>query len=34
MMPFYGPTPQEAARQLTNWLVLAHRRQAKAAASS
>jgi hypothetical protein len=28
MMPFYGPTPDEAARQLTDWLTLAHRRQA------
>jgi hypothetical protein len=27
MMPFYGQTPDEAARQLTNWLTLAHRRQ-------
>jgi hypothetical protein len=27
MMPFYGPTPEEAARQLTAWLSLAHRRQ-------
>ena len=26
MMPFYGPTPEEAARQLTAWLTLAHRR--------
>ena len=25
LMPFYGPTPQEAARQLTDWLSLAHR---------
>ena len=27
MMPFYGPTPEEAARLLTAWLALAHRRQ-------
>mgnify|MGYP006919828473 CR=1 FL=1 len=27
MMPFYGPTPDEAARQLTEWLTLAHGRQ-------
>ena len=27
MMPFYGTTPDEAARLLTQWLVLAHRRQ-------
>jgi hypothetical protein len=26
MMPFYGQTPDEAARQLTQWLALAHRR--------
>jgi hypothetical protein len=26
MMPFYGPTPDEAARHLTQWLTLAHRR--------
>ncbi len=25
MMPFYGPTPAEAARMLSNWLTLAHR---------
>lgn len=28
MMPFYGPTPDEAARQLTKWLSLAHQRLA------
>jgi hypothetical protein len=28
MMPFYGSTPTEAARQLANWLALAHRRNA------
>ena len=27
MMPFYGPTPHQAARQLTDWLTLAYRRQ-------
>ena len=27
MMPFYGTTPDEAARQLAQWLTLAHRRQ-------
>ena len=27
MMPFYGRTPDEAARQLAQWLTLAHRRQ-------
>lgn len=26
MMPFYGQTPDEAARHLTQWLALAHRR--------
>ena len=26
MMPFYGQTPDEAASQLTKWLVLAHQR--------
>jgi hypothetical protein len=25
MMPFYGPTPDEAARLLTDWLTRAHR---------
>jgi hypothetical protein len=28
MMPFYGQTPDDAARQLADWLTLAHRRQA------
>ena len=27
MMPFYGQTPDEAAKQLADWLTLAHRRQ-------
>jgi hypothetical protein len=26
MMPFYGTSPDEAARQLSQWLALAHRR--------
>jgi len=26
MMPFYGTTPDEAAKQLTKWLQLAHAR--------
>ena len=26
MMPFYGQTPDDAARQLTEWLALAHQR--------
>jgi hypothetical protein len=30
MMPFYGKTPDEAARQLTAWLTLAHARLAGA----
>jgi hypothetical protein len=25
MMPFYGPTADDAARQLSAWLTLAHR---------
>lgn len=33
MMPFYGHTPDEAARQLADWLTLAHRRQTAQAAS-
>jgi hypothetical protein len=28
MMPFYGHTPDEAARQLADWLSLAHQRTA------
>jgi len=24
MMPFYGPTPEDAANQLLRWLSLAH----------
>jgi hypothetical protein len=32
MMPFYGPTPDEAAHQLWKWLTLAHERFARAAA--
>jgi hypothetical protein len=27
MMPFYGRTPDEAARQLAEWLTLAHQRR-------
>lgn len=33
MMPFYGTTPEEAARQLTAWLTLAHRRQTQLTAN-
>ncbi len=25
LMPFYGPTPDEAAQQLTQWLLRAHK---------
>ena len=28
LMPFYGPTPREAARQLSDWLARAHARAA------
>jgi hypothetical protein len=28
LMPFYGPTPQEAARQLRDWLDRAYRSSA------
>jgi hypothetical protein len=31
MMPFYGQTPDEAARQLLQWLTLAHSRSAATA---
>ena len=31
MMPFYGQTPDEAARLLARWLELAHRRRVEAA---
>ena len=34
MMPFYGPSPDEAARLLTQWLTLAHRRVAAVAVPS
>jgi hypothetical protein len=27
MMPFYGTTPEEAARHLAQWLQLAHQRR-------
>ena len=30
MMPFYGQTPDEAAKLLVQWLTLAHRRSAVA----
>ena len=34
MMPFYGTSPDEAARQLAEWLALAHRRLASQAPAS
>ena len=34
LMPFYGTTPDEAARQLSQWLTLANRRQAGATPTS
>jgi hypothetical protein len=33
MMPFYGTSPAEAARQLTKWLTLAHARHSSAPAA-
>ncbi len=32
MMPFYGQTPDEAARQLAEWLALAYQRKTASAA--
>jgi hypothetical protein len=32
LMPFYGRTPDEAARLLADWLTRAHRRAASASA--
>jgi hypothetical protein len=34
MMPFYGSTPDEAARLLLKWLTLAHQRFAASAAAT
>lgn len=34
MMPFYGQTPDEAARLLLQWLTLAHQRFAATAAAT
>ena len=28
MMPFYGPTPDEAAQSLSRWLILVHSQSA------
>lgn len=33
LMPFYGGTPDEAARQLVQWLALANRSRASSLAS-
>ncbi len=33
LMPFYGPTPAEAARQLCEWLTRAHQQAAAPARS-
>ena len=34
LMPFYGTTPDEAARELSNWLTRAHERVSKPAGSA
>jgi len=34
LMPFYGPTPAEAARQLSNWLTRAYERVSKPGGSA
>jgi hypothetical protein len=34
MMPFYGTSPAEAARQLAQWLTLAHARHSSGATAS
>lgn len=34
LMPFYGPTPAEAARELSNWLTRAHERVSKPGGSA
>jgi hypothetical protein len=34
LMPFYGTTPHEAARQLSEWLTLCNRRPATASTST
>jgi hypothetical protein len=31
LMPFYGPTPDEAAEQLRQWLIRAHARASRSA---
>ena len=34
LMPFYGQTPDEAAQQLSKWLILANRRHSPAPSST
>jgi hypothetical protein len=34
LMPFYGQTPDEAAKQLSKWLTLANRRHGVATSTS
>jgi len=34
LMPFYGQTPDEAAQQLSKWLMLANRRPSSASSST
>ena len=34
LMPFYGQTPDEAAQQLSRWLMLANRRTASGPSST
>ena len=34
LMPFYGPTPTEAARQLCDWLTRAHARASSPSAAT
>lgn len=34
LMPFYGQTPDEAAKQLSKWLMLANRRHTSATSST
>jgi hypothetical protein len=34
LMPFYGTTPDEAARELSNWLTRAHERVSKPGGSA
>jgi hypothetical protein len=34
LMPFYGQTPDEAAKQLSKWLILANRRHSSTPSST